>query len=96
MANERLVADALPPIVKPTQLVAAYHQIQVIDNGIGFDEQYVDRIFQVFQRLHGEGEYAGTGIGMAICEKVVANHGGGVMARSQPGQGATFTIYLLA
>ena len=87
------VAD-LPASVKPTRTAAAYHCIEVSDNGIGFDEKYLDRIFQVFQRLHGRNEFAGTGIGLAICEKVVANHGGAITATSQPGQGATFSVYL--
>lgn len=91
-----LAAEKLPPRVKPGRLSTAYHHIAVMDNGIGFDEKYADRIFQVFQRLHGKNEYAGTGIGLAICDKVVANHGGAIMATSQPGQGATFTIYLPA
>jgi PAS domain S-box-containing protein len=91
-----LPVDQLPPGVKPSRGAVAYHQIAVIDNGIGFDEKYAERIFQVFQRLHGKSEYAGTGIGLAICEKVVANHGGAITATSQPGQGATFTIYLPA
>ncbi|MEZ0607055.1 PAS domain-containing protein [Fibrella sp. WM1] len=84
---------ALPPTVKPNRLTATYHRIDVVDDGIGFDEKYLDRIFQVFQRLHGKSEFAGTGIGLAICEKVVVNHGGGITASSQPGQGATFSIY---
>lgn len=85
---------ALPPSVRPTRLAEAYHQISISDNGIGFDDKYVDRIFQVFQRLHGKSEYIGTGIGLAICEKVAANHGGAITATSQPGQGSTFFIYL--
>ncbi|GAB4020244.1 PAS domain-containing sensor histidine kinase [Spirosoma koreense] len=91
---QRLGADSLPPLVKPARMAPTYHQIQVIDNGIGFEAKYVERIFEVFQRLHGKGEYAGTGIGLAICERVVSNHGGAIMAYSQPNQGATFTIYL--
>ncbi|MFD2569602.1 ATP-binding protein [Spirosoma soli] len=91
-----LASDQLPSGVKPGRVSVAYHQIKVIDNGIGFDDKYADRIFQVFQRLHGKNEYAGTGIGLAICEKVVANHGGAITATSQPGHGATFTIYLPA
>ncbi len=84
----------LPASVKPTRPAQIYHCISVTDNGIGFDEKYVGRIFQVFQRLHGRNEYAGTGIGLAICEKVAINHGGGIVAHSQPGQGATFSVYL--
>ncbi|UFH57649.1 PAS domain-containing protein [Spirosoma sp. KNUC1025] len=91
-----LAVEKLPAGVKPGRSSIAYHQIAVIDDGIGFDENHADRIFQVFQRLHGKSEYAGTGIGLAICEKVVANHGGVITATSQPGQGATFTIYLPA
>ena len=91
-----LTADHLPETFKLGRETLAYHQIDVSDNGIGFDEKYVDRIFQVFQRLHGKNEYAGTGIGLAICERVVTNHGGAITAKSQPGQGATFMIYLPA
>ena len=92
--GELVAFSQLPPTVKPTRQVAVYHRIDVIDNGIGFDDKYVDRIFQVFQRLHGKNEFAGTGIGLAICEKVAANHGGAITATSQPGQGATFSVYL--
>ncbi|CCH52425.1 PAS/PAC sensor signal transduction histidine kinase [Fibrisoma limi BUZ 3] len=87
---------ALPASVKPTRVSKVYYQIDVVDNGVGFDEKYLDRIFQVFQRLHGKTQFAGTGIGLAICERVVANHGGAITASSQPGQGATFTVYLPA
>ena len=89
-----VAADDLPPSVKPTRLASAYHRIEIADNGIGFDDNQVDRIFEVFHRLHGRNKFAGTGIGLAICEGVVANHGGGITASSQPGQGATFKVYL--
>lgn len=68
----------------------------VSDNGIGLDEQYADRIFQVFQRLHTRKEYEGTGIGLAICRKIVERHGGTVSVRSVLGEGATFTFTLPA
>jgi light-regulated signal transduction histidine kinase (bacteriophytochrome) len=67
-------------------------QIMVRDNGIGFDEQYVDRIFQVFQRLHSRSEYEGTGIGLAVCRKIADRHGGTISAKSAEGEGATFIV----
>ncbi len=67
-------------------------QILVEDNGIGFDEKYLDRIFNVFQRLHVKGEYEGTGVGLAICRKIVDRHNGTITARSTPGQGTTFIV----
>jgi signal transduction histidine kinase len=69
-------------------------QVTVADNGIGFDEKYLDRIFTIFQRLHGRGEYEGTGIGLAVCRKIVERHGGTITARSSPGEGATFIVEL--
>ena len=69
-------------------------RISVADNGIGFDEKYLDRVFTIFQRLHGRGDYEGTGIGLAICRKIVERHGGTITAQSKPGQGATFVFTL--
>ncbi|WP_345265467.1 ATP-binding protein [Nibrella viscosa] len=68
--------------------------IEVTDNGIGFEEKYKDRIFQPFQRLHGRHQYAGTGIGLAVCKHVAESHGGAINVRSQPGAGSTFTLFL--
>lgn len=91
---QTLPSVKLPASVKLARPTLAYHRIDISDNGIGFDEKYLNRIFQVFQRLHGKSEFAGTGIGLAICEKVVFNHGGAITARSKSGQGATFSVYL--
>jgi light-regulated signal transduction histidine kinase (bacteriophytochrome) len=66
------------------------------DNGIGFDELYKEKIFQIFQRAHSKTQYPGTGIGLAICRKIVENHHGQITARSVPGQGSIFTILLPA
>jgi PAS domain S-box-containing protein len=69
-------------------------QIILEDNGIGFEEQYLDRIFAPFQRLHGRSEYEGTGKGLAICKKIVERHGGSITATSTPGKGTAFIINL--
>lgn len=69
-------------------------KIIVTDQGIGFEQEYATRIFQIFQRLHGKSEYPGTGIGLAICKKIVDNHHGQIFANSQPGKGAEFIIIL--
>ncbi|WP_128545316.1 PAS domain-containing sensor histidine kinase [Larkinella soli] len=92
--SEEVSAKDLPQSVRPARQAAAYYRIGVADNGIGFDEQYLERIFQLFQRLHGKSQYLGTGIGLAICQKVAANHGGAITARSRSGHGATFYVYL--
>ena len=75
------------------QTVARY-QLTVQDAGIGFDEKYLDRIFTIFQRLHGREEYPGSGIGLAICRKIADYHGGQITAHSNPGEGARFVVTL--
>jgi light-regulated signal transduction histidine kinase (bacteriophytochrome) len=69
-------------------------EITVKDNGIGFDPQYADQIFKPFERLHGNQKYQGTGMGLAICRKIVLHHGGTIRAESEPGKGSTFVIRL--
>jgi len=86
-----------PPVVKiEAKLLweTALVEIMVSDNGIGFEEKYLDRIFIPFQRLHGRQEYEGTGMGLAICRKIVERHQGNITARSSLGQGTTFVITL--
>jgi PAS domain S-box-containing protein len=69
-------------------------EISVQDNGIGFDEKYMDKIFAVFQRLHGRNEYEGTGVGLAVCRRITDRHHGTIIAKSKLGQGTTFIVTL--
>ena len=98
---QNLIANALkfckdgrPEISIGAAHVGSAWRIQVRDNGIGLDPAYAERIFIIFQRLHTRDEYPGTGIGLAICKKIVERHGGRIWVESQPGEGATFTISL--
>lgn len=88
-AEKKEVHDELF-VTQPTEV----YQIFVEDNGIGFEEQYKERIFGVFQRLHGRNEYIGSGIGLAICRKIVDRHGGTIEAQSESGKGSKFIITL--
>jgi light-regulated signal transduction histidine kinase (bacteriophytochrome) len=82
--NEKLSADKM------------YCHIRVSDNGIGFEPHFSERIFEVFQKLHGKEVYAGTGIGLAIVKKIVENHNGVIIATGELNKGATFDIYIPA
>jgi len=69
-------------------------ELTIKDNGIGFDEKYSEKIFAMFQRLHGRSEYEGTGVGLAVCRRIADRHGGTITAKGKPGEGATFTVTL--
>jgi PAS domain S-box-containing protein len=71
-----------------------YHAIKFADNGIGFEQEYANKIFELFQRLHRKNEYSGTGIGLAIVNKIVSNHKGFIIAEGKLNKGSTFTIYI--
>lgn len=71
-----------------------FYKIEVQDNGIGFEPEYAERIFQIFQRLNGKSEYPGSGIGLAICKKIIEKHNGLIFAKSQLDEGAIFTVIL--
>ncbi|HEX8038014.1 MAG TPA: PAS domain-containing protein, partial [Chryseosolibacter sp.] len=73
-----------------------YIKLLFRDNGIGFENQYAEKVFTIFQRLNQKSAYAGSGIGLALCKRIVENHHGAIVASATPGQGATFTVYLPA
>ena len=87
-------AGVTPEVWVDATLLDDRVRLTVRDNGIGFDPQYSRRIFRVFERLHGRGEYPGTGIGLALCRRIAERHGGNIVADSEPDTGATFTVTL--
>lgn len=102
---ENMLSNALkystptkPPLIRLTydRIASAelpMHQLTISDNGIGFDPMYNERVLGLFQRLHGRDTYSGTGIGLAICRRVMQSHGGTIQASGKPGEGATFTLH---
>lgn len=89
---EKIIAKDEPRLKIDTDQI--FHKISFEDNGLGFDQQYSEKIFALFHRLHNSSEYSGTGIGLAICKKIVENHNGYIFADGQIDIGATFTVYL--
>ena len=89
-------SDEVAPVIKIKYagFENDFEEIYIEDNGKGFDEKHLDRIFRPFERLHGHNEYGGTGMGLAICHKIVVHHRGEITAKSQPNQGATFIVRL--
>jgi signal transduction histidine kinase len=86
----------VPPVVRLSSACSGGRNctITVADNGIGFNDRYAEKIFKMFERLHARTQYAGSGIGLAICRKIVERHSGTIAATSTAGQGATFTVTL--
>ncbi len=94
LTAKRITGNEAQYTVSHDDLNRSFYQITVSDNGIGFDQQYAKQIFQIFQRLHGRSDYPGTGIGLAIVQKVAENHQGYIYAESEPGKGASFHVLL--
>jgi signal transduction histidine kinase len=95
--NQKVIIEVSGDLVKNTSgdgKIGSWYELRVSDNGVGFDEKYLDRIFQPFQRLHSPAIYEGNGMGLAICRKIVERHGGDITAKSSPGQGAIFIVRL--
>jgi light-regulated signal transduction histidine kinase (bacteriophytochrome) len=95
IANAVKFRGKLPPKIHITAAKEdPYWVFSVRDNGIGFDPDYADRIFTIFQRLHSRNDYPGTGMGLAICKRIVERHGGSIWVKSTPGDGSTFYFTL--
>lgn len=90
--SDRARPDELPPSLPSGS--SGYWKISFRDNGIGFEQEHGEKIFDIFQRLNSQDKYGGSGIGLALCKKIVENHNGAITATSEPGKGATFNVFL--
>ena len=86
----KFTRDGAPTIRISAQRNQDAWHFSVKDSGVGIEPQYLDRVFLIFRRVHSNDEYAGTGIGLALCKKIIERHGGQIWAESQPGKGSTF------
>jgi signal transduction histidine kinase len=93
--NSKIPPAGVPPVIRVSaRILGSECQISIKDNGIGFDMQYLDRIFKPFQRLHNRQEYEGSGMGLAICRRIVERHNGEITATSALGVGSIFIVTL--
>lgn len=92
----RISAEKLPVAVSPVpgQRASCFYKVSIQDNGIGFDPSYAVKIFDLFQRLHTQSDYTGSGVGLAICKKIIQNHQGFIQAKGELGEGALFEVYI--
>jgi signal transduction histidine kinase len=90
----QLASGDVIPGVQPAHRDIYFHEIRIIDNGLGFKKEYAEKIFVIFQRLHDRNKFEGSGIGLAICKRVVSNHNGYIFAESKEGEGECFYVYL--
>jgi chemotaxis family two-component system sensor kinase Cph1 len=88
--NSLRYSTKLPRIHISCEAIDGYYQFSIKDNGIGIEQQYLERIFKIFQRLHPKALYEGNGIGLAICKRIIERHKGKIWAESDPGNGSTF------
>lgn len=92
--SSEMITESIRQIIAPDLSVGEYVKITIKDNGIGFSQSYAEQIFNIFQRLHGKDEFAGTGIGLAMCRKILQNHNGQITANSIEGIGTSFIIII--